>query len=361
MRRAWQIAAIAGSVVAVGALALVVRTLNTAGVFSSVTPAFAGTCQAVHGVVGAEDIAVDRRDGLAFISASDRRPGHPDAGRDGLYIMLIGHPELGVTRLSGTPKDFHPLGIDLYRDAHGELTLMAVNRRHEGQPSIDIFDVAVTKGADGSASAKLSERTSIRSSEIFSPNDVLAVGRNRFYVTNDHMSRTAFGNLLETYLQLPRANIVYYNGAFPRVAANGLRYANGLARSADGTRLYVAETLGREIDTYDVQAVTGRLTLVDHYSLPAGLDNITRDAEGRLWVAGHPKLFAYANYAKHPNEPSPSEIFRVTTKNGLPSGFTRVYVGLGKRIGAASVGVYAGGQLLIGSVFDDKILDCTPR
>lgn len=361
MRHAWRIAAIAGSVVAVGALALVVRTLNTAGVFTSVTPDFAGTCQAVRGVVGAEDIAMDRRNGLAFISATDRRPGHPNGDRDGIYIMLIAHPELGVTRLAGTPKDFHPLGIDLYRGRNGALTLMAVNRRRHGGPSVDIFAVAVTKAADGSVSATLTERASIRASDIVSPNSVAAIGRNRFYVTNDHMSRTDFGNILETYLLLPRADIVYYNGNFSTVAASGLRYANGLALSADGTKLYAAETLGRQIDTYDIQPITGRLTLAGRYSLPAGLDNITRDTEGRLWVAGHPKLFAYANYAQHPNQPSPSEIFRVTTVNGLPTSSTPVYVGLGKRIGAASVGLYADGRLLIGSVFDDKILDCTPR
>ena len=361
MRHAWRIAAIAGSVVAERALALVIRTLNTAGVFTSVTPGFSGACQTIHGIAGAEDIAADRRDGLAFISATDRRPGHPDGGRDGLYILQIAHPDLGVTRLTGTPKDFHPLGIGLYRGRDGALTLMAVNRRHSGKPSIDIFAVTVTKAPDGSISAKLMERASIASSEIVSPNDVAAVGPDRFYVTNDHMSRTHFGTILETYLLLPRANIVYYNGNFPVVAAGGLRYANGLALSADGTKLYATETLGREIDTYDIQPITGKLSLAGRYSLPAGLDNITRDAEGQLWVAGHPKLFAFANYARHPNAPSPSEIFRVTTLNGLPSDFTPVYVGLGKRIGAASVGVYAGGQLLIGSVFDDKILACTPR
>ncbi len=358
MRHPWRIVAIASSVIAVGALALVVRTLNTAGVFSTVTPDFAGTCTAVPGITGGEDIAVDRRAGLAFVAATDRRPGHHARGRDGLYLLRIDHPELGAVRLSGTAKDFHPLGISLYRGGDGSLTLMAINRRLSGTPSVDIFDVTLGQTADGAPTASLKERASVRSSALFSPNDIAAVGKNRFYVTNDHMSRTSFGRLLETYLMLPRANVVYYNGDFPHVVANGLRYANGIAVSHDGRELYVSETLGREIRTYDIQPVSGALTLAADFSMPDGLDNLDVDADGNLWVAGHPKLFAFADYARDPSKPSPSEVFRVTTVNGLPAHFTRIYSGLGQRIGAASVGVYVGDHLLIGSVFDTKILDC---
>jgi arylesterase/paraoxonase len=359
MRWSWRVAAIAGAVVAVGALALTVRTLTIAGVFTTVTPHFAGACKDIPGVTGAEDIAADRRDGLVFISASDRRPGHPARSRDGLYTLALAHPELGVTRLSGTPKDFHPLGIALYRAQNGSLTLMAVNIRAHGQPSVDIFNVIITKAADGSTSATLSERTSIRSSVIVHPNDVVATGPNRFYVTNDHLSHSAHGNFFETVLALPLGNIVYYNGAYPRVAAKALRFANGLALSADGTKLYVAETLGRDIRTYDVQPVTGKLTDAGDISLPAAPDNISRDAEGQLWVGAHPKLLAFLAYAKDPKKPSPSEIFRVATVNGKPESATLIYAGSGKRIGASSVGVYAGGHLFIGTVFDDKILACT--
>lgn len=362
MRRRWRIAGVAGGVVAVCVLALVLRTLNAAGVFSDLTPAFKGTCRTIGGVVGAEDIAIDREAGLAFISATDRRaqPAKSSA-QDGLYLFQFAHPERGVTRLSGAPKDFHPHGISLYRAQGGPLTLMAVNHRRDGTSSIDIFAVTEGKDAVGAPAVSLSERASVHSSLIFSPNDVAAVGPDRFYVTNDHTSRTDFGRMLEIYLLLPRANVVYYDGAVPRVVAEGLRYANGVALSRDYTRLYVAETLGREIRTYDIQPVSGGLTLQGAYPLPAGLDNIDVDAAGNLWVAGHPKLFDFVDYAGDPSRPSPSEIFKVGTANGIPNSFTAIYTGLGKRIGASSVGAVDDGQLLIGSVFDPKILDCSMR
>lgn len=363
MRRGWRIAAIGGSVLAVGVLALVARTLNTAGLFSSVVPGFAGTCQTVRGVVGAEDIAVDRRTGLAFLSATDRwaRDAGRPAPQDGLYVMALDHPELGVRKLAGTPGDFHPHGISLYRAPDGALTLMAVNHRTNGTSSIDIFAVHERPQTDDMPDAMLTETASVQSSLLVRPNDVVATGPDRFYATNSRTSTTQLGRMLELWLQVPRADVVYYDGQRMRVAATGLRFANGLVLSADGRKLYVAETLGRDIRTYDVQPLSKRLTLAGTFALPAGLDNLDLDAAGNLWVAGHPKLFAYAHYATHPADPSPSEVFRVTLKNGMPNAFTAVYAGLGKRIGAASVGVHADGQLLIGSVFDDHVLDCTPR
>jgi len=362
MRRRWRIAAVAGGVAAVCVLALVLRTLNAAGVFYDVTPGFAGTCRSIGGVIGGEDIAIDRAAGLAFISATDRRaPKTKPSAQDGLYLFQLAHPERGVTRLSGSPKDFHPHGISLYRAADGSLTLMAVNHRSDGTSSVDIFAVTEGKDAAGMPAVSLGERASVRSSLIFGPNDVAAVAPDRFYVTNDHTSRTGLGRTLEIYLLLPRANVVYYDGTVPRVVAEGLRFANGIALSHDRSKLYVAETLGREIRTYDVQPVAGGLTLQSAFPLPSGLDNIDVDAAGNLWVAGHPKLFDFIDYAGDASRPSPSEVFKVMTANGNPNGFTAIYTGLGTRIGGASVGAVDDGQLLIGSVFDPKILDCTLR
>lgn len=362
MRRGWRIAAVAGGIAAVLVLALVLRTLNAAGSFTDVTPGFDGSCRTIKGVVGAEDIDIDRSAGLAFISATDRRaPKDRPSAQDGLYVFDLAHPERGVARLSGTPRDFHPHGISLYRAPDGSLTLMVVNHRGDGTSSVDIFAVTEAKNADGAPAVSLSERASIRSSLIYSPNDVAAVGPDRFYVTNDHTSRTDFGRTLELYLLLPRANVVYYDGQASRLVADGLRYANGIALSHDHAKLYVAESLGREIRSYDVQPVSGSLNFNSAYPLPAGLDNVDVDPAGNLWVAGHPKMFALADYGRDPSKPSPSEIFEVKTVNGVPNSSTLVYAGLGDRIGASSVGAVDGHALLIGSIFDPKFLDCTMR
>src|ERR1700759_3125757 len=92
MRPAARAALTAGSVVLVGLLALGVRTLTAYGVFTDVTPGFAGTCKPIPTASGPEDIAIDETSGFAFVSAMDRRAkrltGHPSKD-DGLYVFKL--------------------------------------------------------------------------------------------------------------------------------------------------------------------------------------------------------------------------------------------------------------------------------
>ena len=352
----WARAAItAGTVVLVGSIAMFVRTLNAAGEFTSFTPGFAGTCESIAGVVGPEDLQIDDKDRLVFVSATDRHApaGHPSK-EDGLYTLPLDHPEAGFTRLSGTPRDFHPHGLSLYRGVDGKLSLMVVNHQASGDQAVEIFDVAVSGGA-----AKLTARGHIEGGELVSPNDLVAVGPAQFYVTNDFGSTTPLGRTLEGYLLLPRSNVVYFNGELFRPAITGLTGANGIALSRDGIHLYVAETLGRAVVSYRRDPFGGVLQYENSTSLPAAADNIDVAPDGALWVAGHPKIFALLDYAADRTKPSPSEVFRVAVQAGVPQEAVRVYADSGRQIGAASVGAALDGKLFIGSPFDAKVLDCT--
>jgi len=355
MRPATRAAITAGAVILVGAIAMIVRTLIAAGVFTAFTPGFAGTCQALAGVVGPEDLQIDASDRLVFVSATDRHApaGHPSL-QDGLYTFPLDHPEAGFTKLSGTPRDFHPHGLSLYRGSDGKLTLMVVNHQASGEQAVEIFDVAILGGG-----AKLTARGHIEGGQLISPNDLVAAGPDRFYVTNDFGSTTALGRTLEGYLLLPRSNVVYFNGDFFRPAITGLVGANGIALSPDGAHLYVAETLGRSVLSYRRDAFSGVLQFENATPLPAGADNIDVAADGALWVAGHPKILAVLDYAADRTKPSPSEIFRLPVQAGAPQAAALVYANSGRQIGAASVGAALGAKLFIGSPFDDKVLDCT--
>jgi len=207
----------------------------------------------------------------------------------------------------------------------------------------------------------LSETGATESDKLISPNDVVAVGKEQFYVTNDHGSRTPFGTTLENDLMLPRADVLYFDGNVFKEVANNLVFANGIAASPDGNRIYVAETTAHRIQTFTRDLFSGKLTQEAMLTMPSGPDNIDVDEKGDLWVAAHPKLFGVVAYHGDPSKPSPSEIFRLPVKNGAPQEARRVYADLGKHIGAASVGAVAGGHLFIGSIFDPKILDCVPR
>ena len=72
------------AVIIAGVLAY--RVMNAAGAFVEVKPHFAGTCKQVDGVVGAEDIELDRATGLIFISSQDRRPVDGVLKQGGIFL-----------------------------------------------------------------------------------------------------------------------------------------------------------------------------------------------------------------------------------------------------------------------------------
>lgn len=355
MRAATRAAITAVSVIAIVALALGARTLTAFGVFTDVTPGFSGACHAIDGVRGAEDIVIDKTLGVALISASDLRArlnGKPSA-QDGLYVLKLNGASRPI-KLAGTPSDFHPHGISLVRASDGTLTLFAINHHGDGTSSIASFDVAMKDGE-----ISLHEIGSIESDALVSPNAIAAVDRARFYVANDHTSKTGLGRTLDDWLILPRANVLYFDGAVFRVAAERLNAPAGAVLSPDGRFLYVSEAFNRRIDTYARHDFSGTLDLLGTLAIPSNLDNLRFDDQGRLWIGSHPKLFAMGAFFADPSKPAPSEVFRVALSDGVPQAATLIYSDRGPGIGGASVAAVLGNRMLIGSPLDAKILDCT--
>jgi arylesterase/paraoxonase len=352
LRRALIVLAISLTVTVV---ALVVRSLSAAGVFTDVTPGFSGRCVALRGVTGAGAFETDRADNLLFVSATDRRAlakGKPNRA-DGIYVLSLANAGQGFRKAAGTPANFHPRGISLFRAADGTLTLMAVNLPVGGAPGVDIYDVAIAKGA-----VTLKERAAIGSGLLVAPEDIAAASPIQFYVSNGWASTSAFGRAIETYTMLPRANVVYFDGNVFRIVADGFNYANGLRLSADASKLYVATTSGRALYTFGREPFSGSLKEAGKVSIPSGLDKIGTDGDGSLWIAANPKLFAMLAFRADPAKPAPSQVFRVPLDKGMPGDAEAIYTNAGGEIGGASTATVAHGHLFIGSSLDSKVLDC---
>ena len=352
----YRIATVLAVIVLVVVLAGAARMLESHGVFTTVTPGFAGSCQAVKSPTGPEDIAIDRQTKIAFISATDRlalKRGNPSSG-DGLYSYDTAKPGAAPSKLAGTPPDFHPHGISLYRAPDGRLTLMAINHRQNGANSIDIFSVEFSGGKIG-----LTEVGSIGSGLLTSPNAMAAVDEDHFYVVNDHVTKGVLGRWLDDNLVLPRTNILYFDGTKFRIVVEGLNFPNGAAVSKDGRYLYVTESYPRTLLTFERAPFIGQLKEANALAIPSNLDNANLDAEGNIWIGSHPKAFAMAAYRSDPTKPAPSVVYKVAVKDGIPQSYEQVYADMGSGIGASSVGAVVDGHLLIGSPFDDKILNCT--
>jgi arylesterase/paraoxonase len=256
------------------------------------------------------------------------------------------------------PANFHPHGISLYRDRDGHLTLMVINHRAKKSSVIEIFDAAATPDQ-----VQLFHRATIEGSLLLSPNDLVAVDRDRFYVTNDRGSTSALGLWLERNLLLARSKLVYFDGSKLTVAADGIQSGNGIGRSPDGTKIYVAELSGRQFRIFKRDQFSGALTApADEkqraYALPLGIDNIDVAPDGSITVSGHIKIPASRAFLTNPDKPSPSVVYLVNTKDGYPVSSRVIFADDGTRIGASSIGVRVGNRLIIGSPYEKKILDC---
>jgi sugar lactone lactonase YvrE len=80
-----------------------------------------------------------------------------------------------------------------------------------------------------------------------------------------------------------RIILVMPNGA-ARIVADGLRFPNGIAVSADNSRLVVAEMDGECLAEYDVKA-DGGLRFRGRFGNMKSPDGICLDREGAVWVA----------------------------------------------------------------------------
>ncbi len=331
------------------------------GEFRQVQNLHPGECVAVPGMPGGEDITIHPRGHLAYISSDDRRSvmrGEPIPGA--IFSYALDEPQARPVNL--TPQagvDFRPHGIDLFVGEDGQEVLFVVNHPGEslfGAPegqtgpahTVEIFDIE---------GGELVHRRTVSGPLMISPNDVVAVDAERFYFTNDHGTRPGWRRELEDYLRLPWASVVYFDGEELVEVLDGLTFANGINMSADGRRVYVAETTRGTLREYIRDADSGALEHRRTLDMGFGVDNIEVDADGDLWIGGHVKLLTFVRYVDNPEVLAPSQVVRVR----LDEGDYRVeteFMDDGALLSGASVGAWHDGRLLIGSVFEDHIIDC---
>ncbi|MBY0422476.1 MAG: hypothetical protein K2Q06_09240, partial [Parvularculaceae bacterium] len=235
-----------------------------AGLLVRLEPRLVNECRKVTVFPGTEDVTIDPTSNLAYISADDRRAtaaGKPRQG--GIYAMSI--DDDAVRRVAGDGfGPFHPHGISLWRGPSGEKRLFAINHRSKTEDSIEIFDV----GSDGG----LVHARTVALPAGSNPNDIVAVGSESFYYTNDYRFKDGLARALETYLVLPFSNVGYYDGKTFRRVVDGLRFANGINVSANGKDVYVTEFFARRLNVY-ARGADGALVRTKSSRLNFGPDN----------------------------------------------------------------------------------------
>ncbi|MBT3216338.1 MAG: hypothetical protein HOD97_04645 [Candidatus Marinimicrobia bacterium] len=328
---------------------LIIKTLIDAGEFKTIEPHFDGNIEPISGAIGAEDITI-LSNGIALISSDDRRKtlaGTPEQGAIFGYDLRQENPRL-FSLTAHLKFDFNPHGISVYESENGLVTVGVVNHTKEAD-LIELFDLV-----DG----LLIHRQSLSDPIMISPNDLVLVNTNQFYVTNDHGNTSELGRTIEEYLQLARSNMLFFDGEKFTVAASELGYANGINISQDGKTLFVAETVGKKMSLYNRNLSTNTLTFSHAIDFNSGVDNIELDAEGNVWIGSHPKMLAFTRHAKNAIALSPSQVFRVTQPASDHFQIEEIFLDLGNKLSGSSVAATYGNTLLIGSVFEDHFLHC---
>ena len=327
------------------------RTYIKAGEFTTLVPRFDGVCAPIEGLVGAEDILADREAGRAFAIGHDRRAYK--AGEDVRgYVRAMAFPSAELEPLAdmtrGKPAEFAPLGADLFIDEVGVRRLLVANRA-AGQGSLEVFRV------DGEG---LTHELTLTDPLMINPNDVVALGPSKAYVTLDKKSKTgSIGEVIEGALERKTGKVLYIDQNGARVVAEGLVYANGIAMGQDAEFVYVAETVARAVSVFRRDTKTNDLKLADRVPVGTGVDNITVDAEGRLWIAAHPKLLTFVGYAKSPEKTTPSQVILLDPKQKQGD---QVYITNDGSFSGASVAVpdVEARRMVLGSVYNADSLAC---
>jgi arylesterase/paraoxonase len=327
-------------------IGFIVHVLISTGIFRTIEHQFDGEIIKKISLPGAEDIMISPEDSFALISSTNRRGIPPETEEHGgLYYMDLKSGNFNIVPCTDSfPTSFAPHGISMIRK-DSSYKVIAINHTLQGH-SIEVFNM------DGE---RLRHEKTMTDPSLISPNDLVLVGENRFYFTNDHGYTEGIGRFLEDYGGLSLSNVVYFDGEHFREVAGGIAYANGINYDTKRQLLFVASPRGFLVKVYTINR-DGSLGFIEDIPCGTGVDNIDIDKNGDLWIGGHPNLLRFSAYAKGKEKTAPSEIIKISYLGKNDYTIEKIFVDDGSIMSASSVAVPFGDLILAGNVMDDKFL-----
>lgn len=304
-------------------------------------------------VQGTEDIALDAAHDRLIVSAYDRRKNSPGA----LYAVSLAaleastaSPVTASALILSEPRTLRPHGIALADAGDGTQRLFVINRRKskEGRSA-----VLLTLRIDGLVAA-LERSVPLPCGA----NDVLPLENGAVLVTVDRTVCSGLKRWLADALNLVHGSVIAVApDGTQRTLANHIDFANGVAE-ADGL-IYVAATRARALLVYD------RKTLLDgpmpatplrKISLLGAPDNISRGADGRLYIAAHRSLLRFAAYLGGLRGDSPGDVYVYdpAERTGAAQSLFR----LSRILDGPTSAVAANGVVIVGGGFSTGLALC---
>ncbi|KAM7420586.1 hypothetical protein PAMA_015016 [Pampus argenteus] len=302
---------------------------------------------------GSEDITI-LADGRAFISSGLKYPTLPSADIPGkIFSLDLKDPRIKPVELR-MPRNFdlgsfNPHGISVYTDPSDDTVYLFVVNHPQHKSQVELFKFE-------EEDLSLVHLKTIKHELLHSVNDIVAVGVDSFYASNDHyFSSEILKLVVEPLLAQPWTNVVFYSPEKVKVVSEGYYFANGINISPDKRHIYVVGMLDHNVHVLERKEDNSLLS-VKSVALGSLCDNVEVDPEtGDLWLGCHPngwKLFMF-----DPKDPPGSEVIRIQNIHSEKPAVTQVYADDGHVIMGSSVAATYGGKVLIGTVFH-KALCC---
>lgn len=311
-------------------------------------------CELLKGLeYGSEDITI-LPNGLAIISTGLVYPGMPSFsdGPGKIFMLDLEAEKLKPVELRiGRGFDigsFNPHGISIYTDEKDQSVYLFVVNHPEGKSQVEIFQFVQEENS-------IMYLKTIRHELLHSVNDIVALGLETFYATNDHFFANPLLRQLGILLLQPWCTVIYYSPKEVKVVADIFYSANGINISPDNKYVYVSDVLDHAIKVMEIQE---NKALHHVKSVPVGslCDNIEVDGDtGDLWMGCHPNGAKCIMY--NPEDPPGSEVIRIQNIHSEKPIVSQVFADNGSLVSASSVATPYNGKLLIGSVFH-KALCC---
>lgn len=332
------------------------KAMARLGEFSTIIPRFDGKCEiALSQSQGIEDFALienSENKNILIYAALNREEFRKNKNiRGAIHASPIDNFTQSNDKSLGVPKNFQPVGIGVLKGQTN--ILMAINNA-DGKSIVEIFHI------DNDFNAHHVQSVEINGAKRL--NDVVPLSENSFYVTNESKyENNSFLNIVMNFLNLDKTGaIYYYDGKTEKKLYEGLSFANSIALSNDGKKLYATGTLSRNLLIFDRNNQNNEIKLSDEVFLGTGADNINIDNENRLFIAAHPKIFTLIKKMWFGGENTPSQVIVIEpSQNGKGGNIDQVYIDKGSaEFGETSSAVKIDNKLIMGSIYSKGLKVC---
>lgn len=345
-------------VILIGINYLVVESLWWWGYFQTTYGHNSGRkCHRLPGTEEGSHSVIYMPEGFAIISSGPRKGnGKNTEGKIFIADMTSQQPnaeELTIDYKNSDFKIVQPLGMSKWIDPADQdrIYLYVISRHPQQTVSKFLFD---------KSAKKLTYENRIANESAFvSLTDVVLVGKDQFYFSNDKK----YCYTMELLFRLSFGSIGFYNNGSATLLEENLFVPNGLAVSPNKKFLYVGMGGSREIRVYTILD-DWKLKFNNSFKVSTFVTDLSvhPTISGEIWISAMPTIYKtwLYYYKNHTENSTPSQVMRVKM---LPSGraenIEEVYSNNGTEISAASSVVVYGDTMLIGTIMADAYY-CRP-